>query len=569
VERAVHAGMVMSESPRVSASPAPVVYPHWWELLLIVVVASAALFGIVFFYDNVHRATTNGLWKSIDVTPWVERSPTRWTDGDNLLYYPVVAALVRLLPADTFGAVWQRMAFVNALFGAAVLALTYTIALRLFHSRVTSLFACVAQFAMAFFVLLSTINEDIMPGYAWFVAAVACVVLPRQLTPRAVVLAAQCVALSWLFHSSLRLPGVIALVCGIAAAERTVPRIAARVGLFCLALVPLPIICALAYGLTWRTALWSAKGLGTGWGGFTANKIVLMWSGIAQSVHGGQNVASIDQIISYPLAARTTVTTLILAVLFAVWLVQGFRRRAATEWRIAVAVLAAAFVFGEAMNLYIQPQDPQMQIQPMTWLPFAAACVFAMTARLGIAGIGVRIGLAALMVLLFKSNLDAYVPTRHADSAAVQSVRALEAIAPPDKTMFLLQGFEGMASWLSVEWRRGQEYLDPASPPPAHYPGFNAVYISSELVLFSGRSAGQSADNLALMVDVAMELGYDVVATDVWAFSEEAFVDSYATVSSPDKARAVHAALHRRFTGMPIGSVPGWGTLYRITRKAP
>ena len=226
--------MVTSEPPAVSVARAPVCYPRWWELLLIVVVASIALFSIIFFYDNVHRATTNGLWKSIDVTPWVERSPTRWTDGDNMLYYPVVAALIRLLPADTFGAVWQRMAFVNALFGAAVLALTYAIALRLFASRLTAVFASAAQLAMAFFLLLSTINEDIMPGYVWFVAAVACVVLPRQFTPRTVVVWR--LSVSRCRGSSTRRSGSRVSRRWCAASRRpngAFARIAARVGLFC------------------------------------------------------------------------------------------------------------------------------------------------------------------------------------------------------------------------------------------------------------------------------------------------------------------------------------------------
>jgi hypothetical protein len=46
------------------------------------------------------------------------------------------------------------------------------------------------------------------------------------------------------------------------------------------------------------------------------------------------------------------------------------------EWRFASVGFVASFVITEVMNLYIQPQDPQMQLQPMVWLPFAVGAVF-------------------------------------------------------------------------------------------------------------------------------------------------------------------------------------------------
>jgi len=552
---------------RADSSHDALVTLRWWEPALVAIAASAALCAVIVFYDNVHRGTTNGLWKSIDLRAWVTLSPGRWTDGDNMLYYPVVGALVRILPESAFGAFWQRMAFVNAFLGAAVLALTYLIAFRLFGSRTTALFACSCQLAMGFFLLLATINEDIMPGYVWFVAAVACVVVAPRLTPAVIVLTAQCVALSWLFHSSLRLPGTAAVLLGIAARQGW-PGSLKSVALFCAALVPLPVVSALAFGLPWNAGLWSWKGLGSGWGGFSINKIVLMWSGIAQSVAGGENVTSVDSILAAPLRTWVVSTNIVILALFGLWMYEGWRRRAEPEWRFAATVLGAAFVLGEGMNLYIQPQDPQMQIQPMTWFPFAAACAFAACRHLSRGARVLQGALVGLVALLFVSNLEAHTATRHADSIAPANARALEALTRPERTMFLLQGFENMATWLTVLWGEGARWPPATSVHPGATPAFNVIYLS-EIIQYPRFGPSDAAEAAVTLVDSAFDKGYDVVATDIWAASEPAWVDSFASISGAEKPQAVRATLQARFTGTPIGQVPGWGTLHRLARKSP
>jgi hypothetical protein len=547
------------------------VFARWWELALILVAASIGLCAVIFYFDNVHRATTNGLWKSLDVIRWVERAPDRVTDPANLLYYPVVSALVRLLPAETFGAVWQRMAFVNAFFAAIVLALTYAIGVRLFRSRQAALVACGCQLSMGFFLLLSTINEDIMPGYVWFVAAIACAVVPRRLGPLALVLAAQCVALAWLFHWSLQLPAVGAFVLGIAAWAGDARRAVSRVAIFCIALLPLPAASAWLSGLPWWNGFGSGKGLDTGWGGFAANKLVLMWSGIGQSVAGGRNVATTSDILSYPYALWTAVSVLVIAALFAAWIREGWRRRADPTWRLAATLLVSAFVLGEGMNLYIQPQDPQMQIQPMTWFPFAAACVYWLAARQGRRiSIPLRAGLAIAVILLFVGNLRVYAGERHTDSTALANLRSMESLAAPERTMFLMHGFEGMSTWLTLGWGRGLVWPNEEAPEPGpHRRQFNVIYIASEATVFPDRPPSESAHNIVRLIERALDEGYEVMASDIWSASEEAWVDSFASVSGPEKPRAIRAALHDYFTGTPVGTVPGWTSLHRITRKEP
>jgi hypothetical protein len=548
--------------------PAPV-FPRWWELLLIVLVATVVLFGVIRYYDDVHRATTNGLWKSLDVTLWVEGSPERFTEGSNVLYYPVIGALVRALPS-TFGTVWQRMAYVNALLGAVVLALTYAIALRLFRSRATALVACLAQLAMGFFLLLTTINEDIMPGYLWFVAAVACAVLPRRLGAWAVVLTAQCVALAWLFHSSLQLPAIGAFVAGIAAWAGDVRQAAWRVVLFVEALVPLPLVSAWIFELPWRDSFWSGKGLGTGWGGFAANKIVFLWGGMGQAVAGGQNLGSVAELVAYPQVVWSSLTTIAIATLFIVWLRAGWRQRTLPEWRLAVAVLGVVFVLGEAMNLYVQPQDPQMQIQPMTWFPLAVACMYCGIGFWNMPSAARRTGVVTALALLMAANIRAHADSRHADSRALASIRTIESLVPRHRTMFLVQGFEGLCTWLTVGWGRGAGWpgsFEGPTPPRPVGGGFNGIYITNELVYFPDRTPADAAENIVKLVDHALDEGFEVVASDIWSLPESAWVESFSTVSDPDRPRAIRAALHERYAGTLIGTVPSWTGLYRLERK--
>jgi len=58
-----------------------------------------------------------------------------------------------------------------------------------------------------------------------------------------------------------------------------------------------------------------------------------------------------------------------------------------------------------------------------------------------------------------------------------------------------------------------------------------------------------------------------VVAGDIWTQPEEAWVDAFATISTPEKPIAIRNALHAQFAGTKIGEVPGWTSLYRLTRK--
>jgi hypothetical protein len=540
---------------------------RWWEPVLVFVIALPLLCAVIAYYDNVHRATTNGLWKSIQMKPWVLHLPMgRDADPGNLLYFPVLGRLLRLMPESMFGPIWRRMAFFNAGCGAGVLTLTYLIALRLFRSRSTAMFAVLAQASMAFFLLLSTINEDIMPGYFWFMAALACAVVPRRFTMPVVMATAQLLALSWLFHSSLQLPGIGAFLVGILLSAPSMRVGVSRLVVFGLALVPLPVVSGPRFGLPWTIGLWAGKGVGTGWGGFAANKIAFMWSGVTQSIVNGENGYSLATIFARGNMILSTVTWVALAGVCGYWLWTARRERASASWRMATGVMAAVFVLGEGMNLYIQPQDPQMQIQPMTWAPFAAACLYWAAVRSASTGAAwIRGGLVAGCVTLLAMNIHHYVPERHADSIALSQVHQLDALAARDRTVFLFHGFEGMNAWLNAEWGQGTDQPNPGGPEIGR---FNVISVVDQATMYPDRTPEESAEEVATLVAHALDEGFDVVAADIWESPEATWVDSFASVSSPDKPLAIRKTLHGTFEGTTIGTIPGFTSLYKLTRKA-
>src|SRR6476661_8952571 len=72
----------------------------WWqEAGPIFVAASALLILFQLSLQNVHIATTNGLWKSVVVRSWISDPDWHRIDFANVLYFPVQALCCRILGA--------------------------------------------------------------------------------------------------------------------------------------------------------------------------------------------------------------------------------------------------------------------------------------------------------------------------------------------------------------------------------------------------------------------------------------------------------------------------------------
>src|SRR5258708_39641223 len=68
-----------------------------WEPIGVAVIGTIVLLGLILWLDNVHIATLNGLFKSIQLEPWIRSPDTARLDASNYHYFPVYGALFRVL----------------------------------------------------------------------------------------------------------------------------------------------------------------------------------------------------------------------------------------------------------------------------------------------------------------------------------------------------------------------------------------------------------------------------------------------------------------------------------------
>src|SRR5262249_42884326 len=115
--------------------------------------------------------------------------------------------------------------------------------------------------------------------------------------------------------------------------------------------------------------LWTGKGVGTGFGGFSIEKLGLLAGGIGEYWWGGHNLATLQSLAGkwpewLPSLSLQVVLLAILAHVF-------WQRRFDVRWRATAIVFLGTLAAGQVMNAYSQPQDPQMQLNVMPWLTLA------------------------------------------------------------------------------------------------------------------------------------------------------------------------------------------------------
>ena len=158
-----------------------------------------------------------------------------------------------------------------------------------------------------------------------------------------------------------------------------------------------------------------------------------------------------------PLSAKRTAAPLIASVaLQAAILIAAvaalWPRRAEPRLRAIAIVFLGTLGAGQVLNLYAQPQDPQMQLNVMPWLAVAWALLLgALAAR---ARAGSPIALAVASLLPFVWNVGQLARFRGGDEAALKAVAALEQRFPPASTVFVYWGFEPITMWQYALWSR-------------------------------------------------------------------------------------------------------------------
>ena len=567
-------------------SPPVIIQPDWQvsddrceaglklDALLICFLSFCGLIGLILWYDNAQGITGNGVFKALQLKPWVQAPATASLDPSNYLYFPILGRLCALLdfigvyPGDPR----RQMTVIHAASAAACLSMVYLFVRHLTRDRTIAWLAALFHLAGGFFLNLAISNEDIMPSYTlMFVAmALAGMWFVRPTVQRVAIVSAV-FTLAWLSEWRLMFPALPGLVLALAIAPGS-PRL--RLGwiaTFLLTSVAVSAVLQLLWGSQpgnpYRLVdlVWTAKGVESGWAGFAAAKWWFLWAGISETLLGGRNLGDLASLPLYSRemgAATVIILGLAIAALLLFW-----RNRFAPQTRIIVAVFGGTFAAGEVMNVYSQPQDPQMQINVMPWLTIAAALIVAHASRSHRRAALAAFGCVSVGILAY--NVQALAATRGEDTRWRNTLQRIEEHVPPAKSFLLVHGFESLVSQTYYHWNGDWKFFDALGPAPTPATKFKVLALVSGAVNRPRLTGPELAAELEQQILQAMALGYDVVAADVWNWSRDKMESALSTVADSSKSDALYDMLHTRFTGTPVYVDPVAGPFVRLTPMAP
>lgn len=542
-----------------------------WQLLLAFVLSLLLLCGLIGWLQNVHIVTTNGMYKSLQAGPWISDPAHAPLDASNYLYFPLYGRLCALLDwlGILRGQAWKQLAYLNAFFASIGSVLLYAFVHRLSRSALVAAAATVFHLGTGFVLLLSVINEDIMPGYVVVLGSMLLAALWfERPTWRQVAIVGVVFTLGWLIEWRLIFPTLPALLLALAISEGSLRHRARLMGVLLAAIlltttvVQLPCIShpgsAGILGL-----LWTGKGVDSGWGGLVSDKLWLLLSGVS-SYFLMSSVAFSAQSARLAAIELAIPVVLELAILAACLVVLWPRRRERGLWAIA-AVFFGTLGAGEVFNTYGQPQDPQMQINVMVWLTIAwALLIGALSQRRRVLAL-----LVALSFVPLAWNIFYLAPYRGRDALALQALATIEQRYPPESTVFVYWGFEPVTMWHFAVWSNTWDWdvTPPAPPAPAKDPRFKWIAIDAGAIRHPRWTGEEDARAIKQQIDTALDRGYKVVISTIWTWDVAEMANQLGTLSAANRAPAIHAMLHDQYAVGPAFEIPHANTYFELRRK--
>ncbi|MBS0520313.1 MAG: hypothetical protein JSR90_16575 [Proteobacteria bacterium] len=556
-----------------------------WRLggQLIAVFGLSLLFltGTIAWLQNVHILTANGMYKSIQAEPWIHDFAHARLDQSNYLYFPLYGFLAHLLDLLGIlkGVAWKQFAYLNAFWASLCLVFVYAFLLRLTGRVAVALLGTLFHLGTGFFLLLSVISEDIMPGYTLVLGSmlIAALWFDRP-THRRVIAVGALFTLGWLVEWRLIFPTLPAFILALAIVDAPWRR---RLGWIATLLVTIVAVTGIvqqiweghngAVGL--HDMLWTGKGIDSGWGGLGWDKAWMMLSGLGNYLFVTGNYfdpsSAMRGVVPLSLSVLAEVAIFVAGVVL-LWPWRGDRRL-----RAIAAVFLGTLGAGQVMNFYSQPQDPQMQINVMPWLTVTWALIVAAVVA-GRRWADLRPGAMALISLLslvpFAWNVASLSSWRGEDAAAVAAVEEIERHFPTDRTVFLYWGFEYIATWQYALWSHtwDWDFVPPPGPAPSDTPRFKWIAVDAGAIRHASWTPEQHAAALRRQIDLAFRLGYRVAVSDFWAWSEEELARRLGGLSASNRAHAIYAMLHDNYDVVPVFSNPLVGTYYELRpRQVP
>jgi len=543
-----------------------------WEPIGVAVIGLIVLQGLILWLDNLHIATQNGLFKSLYIKAWIDTPASARLEYSNYIYFPVYAALCRFL--DWIGVhrsmPWRQLAVLNATAASLALAAVYALIRDLTGRRDVAVLATLFHLGCGFFLLLGVINEDIMPGYALVLSAMALAAArfdrPR---PAAVIGVGVLFTLGWLFEWRLMFPTLPALFAAIALADASWKRRLAMAALLVAAILAIAGLIELYWeghngALGLPDILWTGKGVATGWAGFSPGKFELLAIGMGQYLLGARNV--LIPTLDFPIGPETFVSMAVqlAALLYAATAL--WRHWNDARLRATLAVFLGTFFAGEVMNAYSQPQDPQMQINIMPWLTVVWGLALARSLlpdRRDRRRLLVFLALSATPLLYNSVRLS---EVRGGDAAAREAVAGIDVKIDLSRTIFLYWGFEPIAGWQHYyDGQRWDGLAELGDAPDS--PRFKWINVIRSPLVHLERTGPENAAALEKEIDWALDHGYRVVVGEVWEWSADKLARSLVTVSGYASGPAIHAMLHNDYTAELLFDQPGVGNYYALTRR--
>lgn len=544
------------------------------DAVLVWLLSFAFLVALIFWYDNPEGITDNGLFKALQLRPWVLTPAAASLDPSNYLYFPVLGRLCVLLdligvfPGDPR----RQMTVIHAASGAACLSMIYLFARHLTHDRMIAWCAALFHLAGGFFLNLAISNEDILPSYALMLLAM---VLAGMWFDRPTLLRITIVStvftLAWLFEWRLLFPTLPAMLLALAIATGRLRDRAVWIAFFLMISVAVAAFANLMWdGHTGNPhrlidLIWTAKGIESGWAGFATAKCWFLWVGISEGLLGGRNIGDLGAVPLH-LNEMLIATGLILA--FAICaLVLFWRNRFAPQTRTIFAIFGGTFIAGEIMNVYSQPQDPQMQINVMPWLTIAAT--LTLTTLSHAYRRSALTAFACMSVAILAYNIHVLAATRGEDTRWRDTLQRVEDHVPPAKSFLLLHGFERLASRSYYHWNGDLKSLDTIGPAPTPETKFKVLELVRGAVNRPRLTGPELAAELHAQILKAMSQGYEVVAVDLWNWSRAKMESTMSTVADKSKSDALYDMLHTKFSGTPVYDDPVAGAFVRLTPVMP
>ena len=546
---------------------------HWLSDLALLWVGTAVLLvTVILWFDNAQGGLTgNGIFKSMEMKPWVEDPRTATLNPSNYLYYPVYGALCRLL--DWLGVYTgdprRQMPILNAASASFCVLVVYTMVRRLTGDRRLAFIAAGFHLASSFVLFLAITNEDIMPSYTVLFASMAlAAVWFAQPTPLRVIVVSVIFSIGWLFEWRLMFPTLPAM---LAALWLCAPGMRARIVSVVLFLAGMLGTAALA-ALAGRghdgavgpiDLIWTGKAVGSAWAGFS-------WLKALNTIDGTTAYLLGTGITNYPppfgwdmwrvlgMLAIVTIGAISVPVLW--------RRRDEPGVRAVAIVFGGTFVAGLVFNLYSQPQDPQMQINIMGWLTVGWMLVAsAACGRWGVRGLAAA-GAAPLLLLAY--NIWSLAPLRGLDGAWQRSVAHIGQQAPPARTVFVINDFDWFMVYASLHWGKAEPGVATLGPAPQEKPVFKWIGVGSDLLRHSDWSVEQHVAGLQAQIDRALELGYDVLISQQWELDEAGLQATISILNNQSHTGPIWHLLHERYRAEPAFDDPVAGRFYRLRRAS-